>query len=82
MKTSTFVIGQKPLLCENIMTFNVFLFLQHVQVGLLNAEGYYGSLLTFIDQAVDAGFIAPAARHIIVSAPNVQELVRKLEVSH
>lgn len=48
-------------------------------VGLLNVEGYYDTLLTFIDQAVDAGFIAPAARHIIVSAPNVQELVRKLE---
>lgn len=48
-------------------------------VGLLNVEGYYDSLLAFIDQAVDDGFIAPAARHIIVSARTVQELVRKLE---
>jgi len=48
-------------------------------VGLLNVEGYYDSLLTFIDQAVDDGFITPAARHIIVSAPTAKELVRKLE---
>eukprot|EP01018_Ginkgo_biloba_P019674 Gb_31493 [translate_table: standard] len=48
-------------------------------VGLLNVDGYYNSLLSFIDKAVDDGFIKPAARHIIVSAPTAKELVRKLE---
>ncbi|KMT06255.1 hypothetical protein BVRB_7g161800 [Beta vulgaris subsp. vulgaris] len=48
-------------------------------VGLLNVDGYYNSLLTFIDQAVEEGFISPSARHIIVSAPTAQELVKKLE---
>ncbi|XP_057973127.1 cytokinin riboside 5'-monophosphate phosphoribohydrolase LOG1-like [Malania oleifera] len=48
-------------------------------VGLLNVEGYYNSLLCFIDKAVDEGFIAPAARHIIVSAPTAHELFSKLE---
>ncbi|ERN08956.1 cytokinin riboside 5'-monophosphate phosphoribohydrolase LOG1, partial [Amborella trichopoda] len=48
-------------------------------VGLLNVDGFYNSLLSFIDQAVDEGFIAPAARHIIVSAPTAHDLVRKLE---
>eukprot|EP01018_Ginkgo_biloba_P016716 Gb_08598 [translate_table: standard] len=48
-------------------------------VGLLNVDGYYNSLLSFIDKAVDEGFITPAARHIIVSAPTANELVRKLE---
>lgn len=48
-------------------------------VGLLNVDGYYNSLLTFIDKAVDEGFIAPSARHIIVSAPTAQELMSKLE---
>lgn len=43
-------------------------------------DGYYNSLLTFIDQAVEEGFISPNARHIIVSAPTAQELVKKLEV--
>ncbi|KAG6487920.1 hypothetical protein ZIOFF_056658 [Zingiber officinale] len=49
-------------------------------VGLLNVDGYYNSLLCFIDKAVDEGFIAPADRHIIVSAETTQELLYKLEV--
>lgn len=48
-------------------------------VGLLNVDGYYNSLLSFIDKAVDEGFITLAARHIIVSAPTAQELMCKLE---
>lgn len=50
-----------------------------LQVGLLNVEGYYNYLLTFIDKAVDEGFIQPSQRTIIVSAPNASELVQKLE---
>lgn len=49
---------------------------------MLNVEGYYNNLLTFIDQAVDDGFIKPSQRKIIVSAPNAKDLVQKLEVSH
>ncbi|KAG6761730.1 hypothetical protein POTOM_034963 [Populus tomentosa] len=49
------------------------------QVGLLNVDGYYNYLLTFIDKAVDDGFIKPSQRNIIVSAPNAKELVQKLE---
>ncbi|CAN1306540.1 Cytokinin riboside 5'-monophosphate phosphoribohydrolase LOG7 [Linum perenne] len=48
-------------------------------VGLLNVDGYYNSLLSFIDKAVDEGFISPTARRIIVSAPTAKELVRQLE---
>ncbi|KAG6763042.1 hypothetical protein POTOM_033574 [Populus tomentosa] len=48
-------------------------------VGLLNVDGYYNYLLTFIDKAVDDGFIKPSQRNIIVSAPNAKELVQKLE---
>ncbi|XP_027066734.1 cytokinin riboside 5'-monophosphate phosphoribohydrolase LOG7 [Coffea eugenioides] len=48
-------------------------------VGLLNVDGYYNSLLSFIDKAVDEGFISPTARRIIVSAPTAKELVRELE---
>lgn len=51
-----------------------------LQVGLLNVDGYYNYLLTFIDKAVDDGFIKPSQRHIFVSAPNAKELVQKLEV--
>ncbi|KAK4345724.1 hypothetical protein RND71_035900 [Anisodus tanguticus] len=48
-------------------------------VGLLNVDGYYNSLLSFIDKAVEEGFISPNARHIIISAPTPEELVKKLE---
>ncbi|KAE9458628.1 hypothetical protein C3L33_09466, partial [Rhododendron williamsianum] len=50
------------------------------EVGLLNVDGFYNSLLCFIDKAVDEGFIAPSARHIIISAPTALELMAKLEV--
>ncbi|XP_025979849.1 cytokinin riboside 5'-monophosphate phosphoribohydrolase LOG7-like [Glycine soja] len=48
-------------------------------VGLLNVDGFYNSLLSFIDKAVDEGFISPKARRIIVSAPTAKDLVRELE---
>lgn len=51
-----------------------------MQVGLLNVDGYYNSLLSFIDKAVDEGFVTPNARHIIVSAQTAHELMSKLEV--
>jgi hypothetical protein len=53
-----------------------------MQVGLLNVDGFYNSLLSFIDKAVDEGFISPAARRIIVSAPTAEQLVRQLEVDN
>ncbi|XP_069152089.1 cytokinin riboside 5'-monophosphate phosphoribohydrolase LOG7 [Solanum lycopersicum] len=48
-------------------------------VGLLNVEGYYNSLLSFLDKAMDEGFISPIARKIIVSAQTAQQLVKQLE---
>ncbi|CAM8970679.1 unnamed protein product [Rhodiola kirilowii] len=48
-------------------------------VGLLNVDGYYNSLLSFIDKAVEEGFICPTARHIIVNAPTAAELMKKME---
>lgn len=52
-----------------------------MQVGLLNVDGYYyNALLSFIDKAVEEGFILPTARHIIVSVPTAKELFKKLEV--
>ncbi|XWS25987.1 hypothetical protein CRYUN_Cryun27aG0114900 [Craigia yunnanensis] len=48
-------------------------------VGLINVDGYYNFLLTFLDKAVDDGFIKPSQRNIVVSAPTARELVQKLE---
>lgn len=50
-------------------------------MGLLNVDGFYNSLLSFIDKAVDEGFISPTARRIIVSAPTTKQLVIALEVN-
>ena len=48
-------------------------------VGLLNVDGYYNYLLTFIDKTMDDGFIKPSQHHIIVFAPNAREPIQKLE---
>ncbi|XP_044463482.1 cytokinin riboside 5'-monophosphate phosphoribohydrolase LOG8-like isoform X1 [Mangifera indica] len=48
-------------------------------VGLLNVDGYYNSLLALFDNGVEEGFIKPAARHIIISAPTAKQLLEKME---
>ncbi|CAI9117064.1 OLC1v1018388C1 [Oldenlandia corymbosa var. corymbosa] len=48
-------------------------------VGLLNVDGYYDPLLSFIDKAVEDGFIKPSQRHILVTAPTPKELLQQLE---
>ncbi|KAM3376279.1 cytokinin riboside 5'-monophosphate phosphoribohydrolase LOG3-like [Capsicum galapagoense] len=48
-------------------------------VGLPNVNGCYNSLLSFIDKALEEGFINLNARQVIVSAPTTIELVEKLE---
>ncbi|KAG8061894.1 hypothetical protein GUJ93_ZPchr0003g17649 [Zizania palustris] len=53
--------------------------IHHKPVGLLNVDGYYDSLLTFIDKAVEEGFVTPAARRIIVAARTPLDLLSKLE---
>jgi hypothetical protein len=60
-----------------VTTYNVSAILQ---VGLLNVDGYYDPLLSFIDKAVEEGFIKPTARNIIILAPTPKELIKKLEV--
>ena len=47
---------------------------------MLNVDGYYDSLLAFIDRAVEEGFVSPGARGIVVQAPTAQHLMAKLEV--
>ena len=56
------------------------IFFSLVQVGLLNVDGYYDCLLHLFDNGVKEGFIKPSARNIVVSAPNAEELLMKMEV--
>ncbi|KAF9617700.1 hypothetical protein IFM89_038200 [Coptis chinensis] len=48
-------------------------------VGLLNIDGYYNPLLALFDNGVKEGFLRPAARSIVVSAPTAKELLVKME---
>jgi len=59
----------------------MILYLLLAQVGLLNVDGYYNSLLALFDNGVEEGFIKPSARHIVLSAPNAKELLVKMEVA-
>ncbi|KAI3409456.1 Cytokinin riboside 5'-monophosphate phosphoribohydrolase [Psidium guajava] len=82
-------IHRKPVshfpstLFPRMLSFNFFIHFCSLNVarnrGSLNVDGYYNSLLSFMDKAVDEGFVSPSARRIIVSAPTARELVRLLE---
>lgn len=47
-------------------------------VGLLNVEGYYDSLLAFIDHAVSEGFIRACHRPLIVADTEISALLDKM----
>lgn len=40
----------------------------------MNVDGFYDLLLSFIDMAVNEGFVTQEARQIIISAPAAKEL--------
>lgn len=47
-------------------------------VGVLNLDGYYDALLTFLDHARDSGFIRPASRARLVVAGRAPDLLDAL----
>jgi uncharacterized protein (TIGR00730 family) len=47
-------------------------------VGFLDAEGFYGSLLEFLDRAVDAGFVRAQHRAIAIVDVDPAALLRRL----
>jgi uncharacterized protein (TIGR00730 family) len=44
-------------------------------IGLLNSSGYFDPLLTWLDHAVEEGFIKPGHRRLLVEAPEPQRLL-------
>jgi uncharacterized protein (TIGR00730 family) len=44
-------------------------------IGLLDVDGYWASLLRWLDEAVEHGFIPPAHRQLIVVAPDGEGLL-------
>ncbi len=47
-------------------------------IGILNIDGYFDSLLQFFDDASDSGFVRKEHRSNIIVAPNIDELVEKM----
>ena len=47
-------------------------------IGLLNINNFFDGLITFLDYAVEQGFISPFSRRILISAPTIDELLDKL----
>ena len=47
-------------------------------IGLLNINGFYDKLLSFLDYAVEKEFVSPLARRILISASTVDELINQL----
>ncbi len=48
-------------------------------IGLLDADGYWRSLLAWLDDAVDAGFVAPDQRGLMIHEPDLETLLSRFE---
>ncbi|KAK6120393.1 hypothetical protein DH2020_045873 [Rehmannia glutinosa] len=53
--------------------------IHHKPIGILNVNGFFDGLLSFLDYAVEKGFISPSARRIIICATTTSELIDKLQ---
>ncbi|KAK6150435.1 hypothetical protein DH2020_015367 [Rehmannia glutinosa] len=48
-------------------------------IGILNVNGFFDGLLSFLDYSVEKGFISQSARRIIICATTPSELIDKLQ---
>jgi len=55
------------------------LHIHHKPIGLLNVNGFYDNLLSFLDQAVEHEFLTSSARQIIISAATAEQLIDQLQ---
>ncbi|XVE77561.1 hypothetical protein DITRI_Ditri13aG0073200 [Diplodiscus trichospermus] len=53
--------------------------IHHKPIGLLNIDGFFNKLLSFLDQAGEENFIPHSTRQIFISASTAEEMVDKLE---
>ena len=49
-------------------------------LGLFNVNGFYDHLLSFLDHAVELGFIPQATRRTIISAPTADQLIDQMQL--
>ncbi|XVE74465.1 hypothetical protein DITRI_Ditri12bG0019200 [Diplodiscus trichospermus] len=48
-------------------------------IGVLNVNGLFDGLMSFLDHAIDQKFITQSARQILISALTAEELIDKLQ---
>lgn len=48
-------------------------------IGLLNVNGFYDPFLRFFEHLVDAGFVSPDSRELLILRPEPSALLRDLE---
>ena len=48
-------------------------------IGLLNVNGFYDNLLSFLDQAAEQKFLTSLAQQIIISAATIEQLIDQLQ---
>ena len=48
-------------------------------IGLLNVDGYYDALLTFLDQSAQAGFVKTAHRDMLLTSGKADELISMMQ---
>lgn len=51
-------------------------------IGILNVGGYYGCLVSLIEQAIDSGFIKPQHRHLYFVDECAENLLDQIEKQH
>jgi len=55
------------------------LYIHHKPIGLLNVNGFYDNLLSFLDQAVEQEFLTSSAQQIIISTATAEQLIDQLQ---
>ncbi|MBC2863249.1 LOG family protein [Klebsiella pneumoniae] len=45
----------------------------------MNTNNFFDELLSFLDKAVDRGFLSQSARRILIFAPTAADLIDKLQ---
>ena len=63
--------------------FHIFSWAQlnihHKPIGLLNVNGFYDHLLSFLDHVVEHNFLTSSARQIIIFVATAEQLINQLQ---
>jgi len=70
-------IGEELLV--SIISDQMNAMFNHKPIGLLNVNGFYDNLLSFLDQVVEQEFLTSSARQIIIFVATAEQLIDQLQ---